>query len=60
MLNIFGLCRHMDLHTHANIIEKACHDTIENPVYRTKDLGGEAKCSEFTNAICEKVVEASD
>jgi len=54
------MLRHMDLHTHANIIEKACHDTIENPVYRTKDLGGEAKCSEFTNAICEKVVEASD
>jgi len=54
------MLRHMDLHSHADIIEKACHDTIENPVYRTKDLGGEAKCSEFTNAICQKVVEASD
>jgi len=52
------MLRHMEMHEPANIIEKACHDTIEQPQYRTKDLGGDAKCSEFTAAICAKVEAA--
>jgi len=53
------MLRHMDLHEHATIIEQACHDTIKEEKYRTKDLGGNAKCSEFTDAICSKVENAS-
>lgn len=53
------MLRHMDLHSHASVIERACHDTIKEEEHRTGDLGGRAKCSEFTDAVCRKVVEYS-
>jgi len=58
LLSAVMMLRHMELHQHAAVIERACHDTIQQPQYRTKDLGGDAKCSEFTNAICQKVEAA--
>lgn len=52
------MLRHMELNTQADKIERACFDTIKEGQYRTGDLGGKAKCSEFTNEICKKI-EAS-
>lgn len=40
---------------HAKKIEKACFETIKDGKYRTGDLGGKARCSEFTDAICSRV-----
>ena len=52
------MLRHMDLNSHAAIVEKACHATIQEAENRTGDLGGSAKCSQFTDAICQKVEAA--
>ncbi|CAG0894038.1 unnamed protein product [Darwinula stevensoni] len=49
------MLRHMNLHEHANIIEKACFETIRERKCITGDLGGSAKCSEYTNEICQKI-----
>lgn len=53
------MLRYMEINTQADIIEKACFETIKEGTYRTGDLGGKAKCSEFTNEICRKVEELS-
>jgi len=47
------MLRHMKLTDHADRIETACFDVIREGRFRTGDLGGRSKCSEFTNAICE-------
>lgn len=49
------MLRHMELNTHADKIERACFDVIKEGKYLTGDLGGKAKCSEFTNEICGKL-----
>uniref|UniRef100_A0A9N6WYW3 Isocitrate dehydrogenase [NAD] subunit, mitochondrial n=1 Tax=Lynceus sp. MCZ IZ 141354 TaxID=1930659 RepID=A0A9N6WYW3_9CRUS len=51
------MLRHMDLNQHANKIEKACFATIKEGKLTTADLGGKAKCSEYTEEICRKIVE---
>ena len=58
LLSAVMMLRHMDLTTQADKIEKAAFETIKEGTYRTGDLGGKAKCSEFTNEICKKI-EAS-
>jgi len=58
LLSAVMMLRHMDLNHHASVIEKACHDTIREAENRTGDLGGSAKCSQFTDAICRKVEES--
>ena len=45
----------MGLMDHANKIENACYEVIKEGTYRTGDLGGKAKCSEYTDAICKRV-----
>lgn len=45
----------MGLGEYGKRIERACLDVIKEGKYRTGDLGGKAKCSEFTNEICSKV-----
>jgi len=45
----------MNLNNHADRIQQACFDTIKEAKYRTGDLGGSAKCSEFVDEICRKV-----
>lgn len=55
LLSAVMMLRYMGLNDHAAKIEAACFETIKNEKYRTGDLGGKAKCSEFTNAVCEKV-----
>uniref|UniRef100_A0A2H8TMJ4 isocitrate dehydrogenase (NAD(+)) n=2 Tax=Melanaphis sacchari TaxID=742174 RepID=A0A2H8TMJ4_9HEMI len=58
LLSAVMMLRHMELNSQADIIQKACFDTIKEGKYRTGDLGGKAKCSEFTDEICRKVEEA--
>jgi len=55
LLSAVMMLRHMDLHDHGTRIEKAAFDTIREGKVLTGDLGGSAKCSEFTDEICRKV-----
>ncbi|XP_014249294.1 probable isocitrate dehydrogenase [NAD] subunit alpha, mitochondrial [Cimex lectularius] len=55
LLSAVMMLRHLNLPDHASRIEKACLEVIKEGTYRTGDLGGKAKCSEFTAAICKKV-----
>lgn len=58
LLSAVMMLRYMELPSYADKIEKACLETIREGKFRTGDLGGSAKCSEFTSEICRKV-EAS-
>lgn len=49
------MLKHMGLTKEAKVIEHAAYDTIKEAKYLTGDLGGSAKCSEYTNEICKKV-----
>jgi isocitrate dehydrogenase (NAD+) len=49
------MLRYMNLNKHADQIQQACFDTIKEAKYRTGDLRGSAKCSEFTDEICRKI-----
>merc|ERR1711981_1489214 len=55
LLSSVMMLRHLKYHEHGDRIEKACFDTIAAKNNITGDLGGSAKCSEFTNEICERV-----
>lgn len=55
LLSACMMLRHMGLNAHADKIQAACFETIKEGKYITGDLGGKGKCSEFTNAICEKI-----
>ena len=50
------MLRYMKLGEHAHRVEKAVLQTIADRKVLTGDLGGKAKCSEFANAVCERVV----
>jgi len=58
LLSACMMLRFMDLTAHADKIQKACFDVIREAKFLTGDLGGNGKCSEFTNEICKKI-EAS-
>eukprot|EP01006_Ploeotia_vitrea_P034768 TRINITY_DN65798_c8_g4_i1.p3 TRINITY_DN65798_c8_g4~~TRINITY_DN65798_c8_g4_i1.p3 ORF type:complete len:165 (+),score=75.71 TRINITY_DN65798_c8_g4_i1:504-998(+) len=58
LLSAVMMLHHLDLHDHASAIEQSVFDTIADPACRTGDLGGSAGCSDFTNAICERVAKA--
>lgn len=49
------MLRHLGLYDHARRIEQATFDTIKEGKNITGDLGGKAKCSEYTNEICARV-----
>lgn len=49
------MLRHMNLTDHANKIESACFDVIREGKLLTGDLGGKAKCSEYTSEICSRL-----
>ena len=55
LLSAVMMLRYIDLVSYGDKIEKAAFETIREKKYLTGDLGGKAKCSEFTNAICEKI-----
>jgi len=55
LLSAIMMLRHIGEFDHARRIEQACFEAINNQESRTKDLGGKASCSQFTNAICKRV-----
>ncbi|KAL0271478.1 UNVERIFIED_CONTAM: hypothetical protein PYX00_008559 [Menopon gallinae] len=55
LLSAVMMLRYMELYQHADVIEKACFDTIKEGKFRTGDLGGTSKCSEYTEEICRKL-----
>lgn len=59
LLSATMMLRYMNLETYADKITKACFDTIREGKVHTADLGGSARCSEFTADICEKIQAAS-
>merc|ERR1719240_2368364 len=54
LLSSVMMLRHLNMMDIADQIETACFDTIASGT-KTGDLGGKAKCSEFTDAICERL-----
>ncbi|KAF8238730.1 mitochondrial NAD-dependent isocitrate dehydrogenase subunit 2 precursor [Tricholoma matsutake] len=58
LLSSLMMLRHMNLHEHANKIEKAALATIAEGKTITGDLGGKASTSEYTSAIIEKLGKA--
>ncbi|XP_058061536.1 probable isocitrate dehydrogenase [NAD] subunit alpha, mitochondrial isoform X1 [Anopheles bellator] len=55
LLSAVMMLRHMELNQQADKIQSACFETIKEAKYLTGDLGGKAKCSEYTNAICDRI-----
>ncbi|XP_076350199.1 isocitrate dehydrogenase [NAD] subunit alpha, mitochondrial [Tachypleus tridentatus] len=55
LLSSIMMLRYMGFSSHADKIEKACFDTIREGKVRTADLGGSAKCSQFTEEICFRI-----
>lgn len=56
LLSAVMMLRHLKLNAHADKIQAACFAVIKESKYLTGDLGGKAKCSEYTNEICSRVV----
>ena len=55
LLSSIMMLRYMNLNSHADNIERACFDVIREGKFLTADLGGKAKCSEFTKEICSRL-----
>merc|ERR1711887_187170 len=55
LLSSVMMLRYMELYSHADKIESACFEVIKEGKVITGDLGGSAKCSEFTNEIIKKI-----
>jgi isocitrate dehydrogenase (NAD+) len=49
------MLRHMGFHDQASKIERATLETIREGKTITRDLGGKASCSEYTDAVCAKL-----
>merc|ERR1719239_1377686 len=58
LLSACMMLRHMDLYDHAAKIESACFQVIKEGKAITGDLGGSAKCSEFTEEIIRKIEQS--
>jgi len=57
LLSSVMMLRYMNLPTYAAKIEQACYETIKEGKVITGDLGGNGKCSEYTDEICKKILE---
>lgn len=55
LLSAVMMLRHMKFTSHADKIEQACFAVIKEAKYLTGDLGGKAKCSEYTKEICSRL-----
>lgn len=55
LLSAVMMLRHMQLGEYGDRIEKAALSTIAEGKVLTGDLGGKAKCSEFTKEICCRI-----
>ncbi|KAM3173570.1 Isocitrate dehydrogenase [NAD] subunit alpha, mitochondrial [Hymenolepis weldensis] len=53
------MLRHMELYEHAKCIEDAVFSVLRAKKHLTMDLGGKAKCSEYTAAICEQIASGA-
>ncbi|CAK9302529.1 unnamed protein product [Gordionus sp. m RMFG-2023] len=49
------MLKYLGFPVHASNIQTACFETIKDGKCRTIDLGGNSKCSEFTDEICRKL-----
>ncbi|MED6227093.1 hypothetical protein PIB30_110085, partial [Stylosanthes scabra] len=49
----FNVLHHLNLHDKVDKIQNCILSTIAEGKYRTADLGGKAKTTEFTNAIID-------
>lgn len=49
------MLRRLELFEHAMKISCAIKSVYKDTDIRTEDIGGSAKCSEFTEAVCEKI-----
>ena len=57
LLSSVMMLRHMELFNKADLIERACFEVIKEGKVITGDLGGTAKCSQYTDAIIKKIEE---
>lgn len=55
LLSAVMMLRHLSLRTHAELIEKSIFRVIREGKVRTGDLGGSAKTTEFTAAVCRNL-----
>ncbi|KRK00951.1 probable isocitrate dehydrogenase [NAD] subunit alpha, mitochondrial [Drosophila yakuba] len=55
LLSSIMMLHYIGLHEHGDKIEKAVLKTIRDDNVRTMDLGGKAKCSEFTEALIKNL-----
>ncbi|KQS43407.1 nascent polypeptide-associated complex subunit alpha, muscle-specific form [Drosophila erecta] len=55
LLSSVMMLHYIGLHEHADKIEKAVLKTIRDDNIRTMDLGGKAKCSEYTDALIKNL-----
>ncbi|XP_049871948.1 probable isocitrate dehydrogenase [NAD] subunit alpha, mitochondrial isoform X2 [Pectinophora gossypiella] len=55
LLSAIMMLRHLQLNDHADRIQNACNIILSEGKTLTGDLGGTAKCSEYTNAIISKL-----
>ncbi|EUB55126.1 putative isocitrate dehydrogenase [NAD] subunit alpha, mitochondrial [Echinococcus granulosus] len=53
------MLRHLELSQHAKLIEDSVFSVLRAKKYITMDLGGTAKCSEYTTAICDEIARRS-
>ena len=54
LLSAVEMLKHIGMSDKAEIIQKALYKTLEAGI-KTADIGGSAKCSEFTKAIIENI-----
>lgn len=54
LLSAIEMLRYLDENEHAEKIEKALYETLSGNIL-TPDLGGSAKCSEFTNEVIKNL-----
>merc|ERR1712071_342675 len=57
LLSSVMMLRHLNLPEYAAKIEKACYETIKEGKVITGDLGGSGKCSEYTDEICQRILQ---
>ncbi len=53
LLSAVAMLQHLGLQEKADHIHSAVLKTIEEAHHRTRDLGGQASTTEYTNAVCE-------
>lgn len=55
LLSAIMMLRHLQLVEHADLIQQATYSVLKEGKHLTGDLGGKAKCSEYTAAIISKL-----